>query len=54
MFNPYYIELRLQRRQARWLDDWRVGAPLVLQHIMGNEALRFDGRKFGYLGVPSP
>ena len=30
------------------------GAPLVLQHIMGNEAVRFDGRKFGYLGVPSP
>jgi tripartite-type tricarboxylate transporter receptor subunit TctC len=29
-------------------------APLVLQHIMGNEALRFDGRKFSYLGVPSP
>ncbi len=30
------------------------GAPLVLQHIVGNQALRFDGRKFGYLGVPSP
>src|SRR5205809_4738531 len=29
-------------------------APLVLQQIMGNEAARFDGRKFGYLGVPSP
>jgi tripartite-type tricarboxylate transporter receptor subunit TctC len=29
-------------------------APLVLQHIMGNEAVKFDGRKFGYLGVPSP
>jgi tripartite-type tricarboxylate transporter receptor subunit TctC len=29
-------------------------APLILQHIMGNEATKFDGRKFGYLGVPSP
>jgi len=29
-------------------------APLVLQHIMGNDAVKFDGRKFGYLGVPSP
>jgi tyrosyl-tRNA synthetase len=26
----------------------------VLQHIMGNEAAQFDGRKFGYLGIPSP
>ena len=34
-----------------------VGAwasPLVLQHVLGNEAIKFDGRKFGYLGVPSP
>jgi len=29
-------------------------APLILQHIMGNDATKFDGRKFGYLGVPSP
>ena len=29
-------------------------APLVLQQIMGNEAVKFDARKFGYLGVPSP
>jgi tripartite-type tricarboxylate transporter receptor subunit TctC len=38
-------------------DGLTVGAwaaPLVLQHIMGNEAAQFDGRKFGYLGVPSP
>jgi tripartite-type tricarboxylate transporter receptor subunit TctC len=26
---------------------------LVLQQIMGNEAVKFDARKFGYLGVPS-
>ena len=38
-------------------DGLTIGAwaaPLVLQHIMGNDAVRFDGRKFGYLGVPSP
>jgi tripartite-type tricarboxylate transporter receptor subunit TctC len=38
-------------------DGLTVGAwaaPLVLQQIMGNDAVKFDGRKFGYLGVPSP
>lgn len=38
-------------------DGLTVGAwasPLVLQHVLGNEAIKFDGRKFGYLGVPSP
>ncbi|HXG51172.1 MAG TPA: tripartite tricarboxylate transporter substrate-binding protein [candidate division Zixibacteria bacterium] len=38
-------------------DGLTIGAwaaPLVLQHIMGNEAVKFDGRKFDYLGVPSP
>jgi tripartite-type tricarboxylate transporter receptor subunit TctC len=38
-------------------DGLTVGAwaaPLILQHVMGNEATKFDGRKFGYLGVPSP
>lgn len=38
-------------------DGLTIGAwaaPLVLQHIMGNDAVKFDGRKFGYLGVPSP
>ena len=38
-------------------DGLTIGAwasPLVLQHVMGNEAAQFDGRKFGYLGVPSP
>ena len=38
-------------------DGLTIGAwaaPLILQHIMGNEAVRYDGRKFGYLGVPSP
>lgn len=37
-------------------DGLTIGAwasPLVLQQIMGNEAAQFDGRKFGYLGIPS-
>ena len=37
-------------------DGLTVGAwaaPLVLQHVMGNDAMKFDGRKFVYLGVPS-
>ena len=37
-------------------DGFTIGAwasPLVLQHIMGNEAAQFDGRRFGYLGIPS-
>ena len=25
---------------------------LILQHVLGNEAAKFDGRKFGWLGVP--
>jgi tripartite-type tricarboxylate transporter receptor subunit TctC len=38
-------------------DGLTIGAwaaPLVLQHVMGNPAVQFDGRKFGYVGVPSP
>ncbi len=38
-------------------DGLTIGAwaaPLVLQQIMGNEAVKFDARKFGYLGLPSP
>jgi tripartite-type tricarboxylate transporter receptor subunit TctC len=38
-------------------DGLTIGAwaaPLILQQIMGNEAVKFDGRKFSYLGVPSP
>src|SRR5574341_1982779 len=37
-------------------DGFTIGAwasPLVLQQIMGNEAAQFDGRRFGYLGIPS-
>jgi tripartite-type tricarboxylate transporter receptor subunit TctC len=38
-------------------DGLTIGAlstPLILQHLMGNKAAEFDGRKFGYLGGPSP
>lgn len=37
--------------------DLTIGAfapPLILQHVMGNQAARFDGRRFAWLGVPSP
>jgi tripartite-type tricarboxylate transporter receptor subunit TctC len=37
-------------------DGFTIGAwasPLVMQHVMGNEAVQFDGRRFGYLGIPS-
>lgn len=37
-------------------DGLTIGAwasPLVLQQILGNEAAQFDGRRFGYLGIPS-
>jgi tripartite-type tricarboxylate transporter receptor subunit TctC len=29
-------------------------SPLVLQQIMGNEAIKFDGRKVGWVGIPGP
>jgi len=38
-------------------DGLTVGAwaaPLILQHIMGNEATKFDGRKVGWVGIPGP
>jgi tripartite-type tricarboxylate transporter receptor subunit TctC len=38
-------------------DGLTIGAwasPLILQHIMGNEATKFDGRKVGWVGVPGP
>src|SRR4029453_277597 len=27
-------------------------SPLILQHVMGNEATKFDGRKVGWVGIP--
>jgi tripartite-type tricarboxylate transporter receptor subunit TctC len=38
-------------------DGLTIGAwasPLILQHIMGNEATKFDGRKVGWVGIPGP
>ena len=32
------------------IGNW-IG-PLVVQQVLGNPAAKFDGRKFGYLGVP--
>lgn len=29
-------------------------SPLILQQIMGNEAIKFDGRKVGWIGIPGP
>src|SRR5574341_1260183 len=29
-------------------------SPLILQQIMGNEAIKFDGRKVGWVGIPAP
>jgi tripartite-type tricarboxylate transporter receptor subunit TctC len=37
-------------------DGLTIGAwasPLVLQNVLGNDATKFDGRKFGWLGVPA-
>ena len=34
-------------------DGFTIGAwasPLILQHIMGHEAVQFDGRRFGCIG----
>jgi len=38
-------------------DGLTIGAwasPLILQHIMGNDATKFDGRKVGWVGIPAP
>ena len=38
-------------------DGLTVGAwpsPLILQQIMGNEAIKFDGRQVGWVGIPAP
>lgn len=38
-------------------DGLTIGAwasPLILQHVMGNDAIKIDGRKVGWVGVPGP
>src|SRR5512134_2577796 len=29
-------------------------SPLILQHVMGNDAIKIDGRKVGWIGIPRP
>lgn len=29
-------------------------SPLIMQHIMGNDAIQFDPRKVGWVGIPAP
>lgn len=40
------------RRDGRTIGGW--GGALVLQNVLGREATKFDGRKFGWLGTPAP
>ena len=39
-------------RDGTVIGNW-IG-PLVLQQVLGNKAAKFDGRQFGWLGVPTP
>lgn len=39
-------------RDGTVIGNW-IG-PLVLQQVLGNKAAKFDGRKFGWIGVPTP
>jgi tripartite-type tricarboxylate transporter receptor subunit TctC len=29
-------------------------SPLILQHVLGNDAIKIDGRKVGWVGIPAP
>lgn len=39
-------------RDGTVIGNW-IG-PLVLQQVLGNKAAKFDGRKLGWLGTPTP
>lgn len=39
-------------RDGTYIGHW--SGPLILQHMMGNPAVKFEGRKFGWLGMPTP
>ncbi|MGE0629128.1 MAG: Bug family tripartite tricarboxylate transporter substrate binding protein [Hyphomicrobiaceae bacterium] len=39
-------------RDGTVIGNW-IG-PIVLQQVLGNKAAKLDGRKFGWLGVPTP
>ncbi|MEX0805655.1 MAG: hypothetical protein WD688_20410 [Candidatus Binatia bacterium] len=38
-------------RDGTFIGHW--SGPLILQHLMGNPAVQFEGRKFGWLGMPT-
>jgi tripartite-type tricarboxylate transporter receptor subunit TctC len=38
-------------RDGTVVGNW--SGPLILQHMMGNPAVQFEGRKFGWLGMPT-
>jgi hypothetical protein len=38
-------------RDGTVIGHW--SGPLILQHIMGNPAVQFEGRKFGWIGMPT-
>ncbi|MGH7770532.1 MAG: Bug family tripartite tricarboxylate transporter substrate binding protein [Candidatus Binatia bacterium] len=38
-------------RDGTVVGHW--SGPLILQHLMGNPAVQFEGRKFGWLGMPT-
>ncbi len=38
-------------RDGTVIGHW--SGPLILQHMMGNSAVQFDGRKFGWVGMPT-
>jgi tripartite-type tricarboxylate transporter receptor subunit TctC len=38
-------------RDGTVAGNW--SGPLILQHMMGNPAVQFDGRRFGWLGMPT-
>jgi tripartite-type tricarboxylate transporter receptor subunit TctC len=39
-------------RDGTFIGHW--SGPLILQHLIGNPAVQFEGRKFGWLGMPTP
>jgi tripartite-type tricarboxylate transporter receptor subunit TctC len=39
-------------RDGSFIGHW--SGPLILQHLIGNPAVQFEGRKFGWLGMPTP
>jgi tripartite-type tricarboxylate transporter receptor subunit TctC len=38
-------------RDGTYIGHW--SGPLILQHMMGNPAVKFEGRKFGWIGMPT-